>query len=159
MLVSHPWTGCCITGVFNIMGEEVLEAVVDESDRLASICGSCRCKTVSQGLPMVELELFQCSLPPGSVSCNSGQCGVPTIAARCISHRSTLHQPSQHAASAITARCISHRSAFEFPSQCAFAWHICHLLCLWSWLLRLFCLTGGSLQNASDPLLTICSLG
>ena len=119
------------------MGEEVLEAVVDESDGLASICESCRCKTVSQGLPMVELEQFQCSLPPGSVSTHSGQCGVPTIA----------------------ARCISHRSAFEFPSQCAFAWHICHLLCLWSWLLRLFCLTGGSLQNASEPLLTICSLG
>lgn len=111
--------------------------VVDESDGLVSICGSCRCKTVSQGLPMVELEQFQCSLPPGSVSTHSGQCGVPTIA----------------------ARCISHRSAFEFPSQCAFAWHICHLLCLWSWLLRLFCLTGGSLQNASEPLLTICSLG
>ena len=84
-----------ITRVFNIMGEEVLEAVVDESDVLASICGSCRCKTVSQGLPMVELEQFQCSLPPGSVSTHSGQCGVPTIAARCISHRSTLEFPSQ----------------------------------------------------------------
>lgn len=71
--------------------------VVDESDGLASICGSCRCKTVSQAFPTVELELFQCSLPPGSVSCHSGQCGVPTIA----------------------ARSISHRSAFEFPSQCA----------------------------------------
>lgn len=135
--MSHPWTGCCITGVFNIMGEEVLEAVVDESDGLASICGSCRCKTVSQGPMTVELEQFQCSLPPGSVSCHLSQCGVPTIAARRISHRSTL----------------------EFPSQCAFAWHICHLLCLWSWLLRLFCLTGCSLQNASEPLLTICSLG
>ena len=119
------------------MGEEVLEAVVDESDGLAPIFELGRCKTVSQGLPTVELELFQYSLPPGSVSTHSGQCGVPTIAARCISHRSTL----------------------EFPSQCAFAWHICHLLCLWSWLLRLFCLTGGSLQNASEPLLTICSLG
>lgn len=69
--------------------------VVDESDGLVSICGSCRCKTVSQGLPMVELEQFQCSLPPGSVSCHSGQCGVPTIAARSISHRSTLEFPSQ----------------------------------------------------------------
>ena len=76
------------------MGEEVLEAVVDESDGLASICGSCRCKTVSQGLPMVELELFQYSLPPGSVSTHSGQCGVPTIAARCISHRTALHRSS-----------------------------------------------------------------
>ena len=69
--------------------------VVDESDGLASICGSCRCKTVSQGLPMVELEPFQCSLPLGSVSCHSGQCGVPTIAARCISHRSALRRASQ----------------------------------------------------------------
>lgn len=92
------------------MGEEVLEAVVDESDGLASICGSCRCKTVSQGLPMVELELFQYSLPPGSVSTHSGQCGVPTIAARCISHRGTLHQPSQHAASAIAVHLNSPRS-------------------------------------------------
>ena len=77
------------------MGEEVLEAVVDESDGLASICESCRCKTVSQGLPMVELELFQCSLPPGSVSTHSGQCGAPAIAARSISHRSTQRLPSQ----------------------------------------------------------------
>lgn len=69
--------------------------VVDESDGLASICGSCRCKTVSQAFPMVELEQFQCSLPPGSVSTHSGQCGVPTIAARCISHHSTLEFPSQ----------------------------------------------------------------
>lgn len=111
--------------------------VVDESDGLASVCGSCRCKTVSRGPMMVELEQFQCSLLPGSVSCHLSQCGAPTIAARSISRRSTL----------------------EFPSQCAFAWHICHLLCLWSWLLRLFCLTGCSLQNASEPLLTICSLG
>ena len=86
-----------ITKVFNIMGEEVLEAVVDESDGLASICGSCRCKTVNQAFPTVELEQFQYSLLPGSVSTHSGQCGVPTIAARSISHRSTLHQPSQHA--------------------------------------------------------------
>ncbi len=71
--------------------------VVDESDGLVSICGSCRCKTVSQGLPMVELEQFQCSLPPGSVSCHLSQCGVPAIA----------------------ARCVCHRGAFEFPSQCA----------------------------------------
>lgn len=41
--------------------------VVDESDGLASICGSCRCKTVSQGSMTVELEQYQCSLPPGSV--------------------------------------------------------------------------------------------
>ena len=68
--------------------------VVDESDGLASICGSCRCKTVIQGLPTVELELFQYSLLPGSVFCYSGQCGVPTIAARCISHRSTPRLPS-----------------------------------------------------------------
>lgn len=84
-----------ITRVFNIMYEEVLEAVVDESDGLASICGSCRCKTVSQGPMTVELEQFQCSLPLGSVSCHSGQCGVPTIAARSISHHSTLRLPSQ----------------------------------------------------------------
>ena len=77
------------------MGEEVLEAVVDESDGLAPICEMCRCKTVSQGLPTVELELFQYSLPPGSVSAHSGQCGAPTIAARRISHRGTLHLPSQ----------------------------------------------------------------
>ena len=69
--------------------------VVDESDVLAPICEMCRCKTVSQGLPAVELEQFQCSLPPGSVSCHSSQCGVPTIAARSISHRSTLEFPSQ----------------------------------------------------------------
>ena len=69
--------------------------VVDESDGLVSICGSCRCKTVSQGLPTVELEQFQYSLLPGSVSCHSAQCGVPTIAARSISHRSTLRLPSQ----------------------------------------------------------------
>ena len=69
--------------------------VVDESDGLASICRSCRCKTVSQGLPTVELEQFQYSLLPGSVSCHSGQCGVPTIAVRCISPRSTLRLPSQ----------------------------------------------------------------
>lgn len=69
--------------------------VVDESDGLASICGSCRCKTVSQGLPTVELERFQHSLLSGSVSCHFGQCGVPTIAARSISHRSTPRQPSQ----------------------------------------------------------------
>lgn len=68
--------------------------VVDESDGLASICGSCRCKTVSQGLQTVELEQFQYSLLPGSVSCHSGQCGVPTIASRCISHRSTLRLAS-----------------------------------------------------------------
>lgn len=101
------------------MYEEVLEAVVDESDGLASICELCRCKTVSQGLPTVELEQFQHSLLPGSVSTHLSQCGVPTIAVRCISHRSTLHQPSRHAASAIAVRCISHHSAFEFPSQCA----------------------------------------
>ena len=77
------------------MDEEVLEAVVDESDGLASICGSCRCKTVSQAFPTVELEQFQCSLPPGSVSCHSGQCGAPTIAARSISRRSTLRLPSR----------------------------------------------------------------
>ena len=77
------------------MDEEVLEAVVDESDGLASVCGSCRCKTVSQGLPAVELEQFQCSLLPGSVSTHSGQCGAPTIAARSISHRSTLRLPSR----------------------------------------------------------------
>lgn len=69
--------------------------VVDESDGLASICGSCRCKTVSQGLPMVELELFQYSLLPGYVFTHSGQCGVPTIAARRISHRITLRLPLQ----------------------------------------------------------------
>ena len=84
-----------ITRVFIIMGEEVLEAVIDESDVLAPICEMCRCKTVSQGLPTVELELFQYSLPPGSVSTHSGQCGAPTIAARCISHRSTLRFASQ----------------------------------------------------------------
>ena len=72
------------------MGEEVLEAVVDESDGLASICGSCRCKTVSQAFPMVKLEQFQYSLPPGSFSTHSGQCGVPTIAARLNSPRSVL---------------------------------------------------------------------
>lgn len=77
------------------MGEEVLEAVVDESDVPVPICELCRCKTVSQGLQTVELELFQYSLPPGSVSCHSSQCGVPTIAARSISHRSTLRLPSQ----------------------------------------------------------------
>lgn len=69
--------------------------VVDESDGLVSICGSCRCKTVSQGPMTVELELFQYSLLPGSVSTHSGQCGAPTIAARSISHRSTLHLPSR----------------------------------------------------------------
>ena len=99
------------------MGEEVLEAVVDESDGLASICGSCRCKTVSQGLPMVELEPFQCSLPLGSVSCHSGQCGVPTIAARCISHRSTQHQPSQHAAFAIAVHLNSPRSVLSLGTS------------------------------------------
>lgn len=77
------------------MGEEVLEAVADESDGLASICESCRCKTVSQGLPTVELEQFQYSLLPGSVSCHLCQCGVPTIAARSISPRSTLRFASQ----------------------------------------------------------------
>lgn len=92
------------------MYEEVLEAVADESDGLASICELCRCKTVSQGLPAVELEQFQCSLPPGSVSTHSGQCGVPTIAARCISHRGTLHQPSQHAAFALSVHLNSPRS-------------------------------------------------
>ena len=108
------------------MGEEVLEAVADESDGQAPICGSCRCKTVSQGLQTVDLEQFLCSLLPGSVSTHLSQCGVPTIAARCISHRGTLHQPSQHAASAIAARSISPRSTlrlpsqrFEFPSHCA----------------------------------------
>ena len=98
-----------ITRVFNIMGEEVLEAVVDESDGLASICELCRCKTVSQGPPTVELERFQCSLPPGSVSCHSGQCGVPTIVARSISPRGTLHQPSRHAAFAIAVHLNSPR--------------------------------------------------
>lgn len=69
--------------------------VVDESDGLASICELCRCKTVSQGPMTVELEQFQYSLPPGSVSTHFGQCGVPTIAARSISHRSTPRLPSQ----------------------------------------------------------------
>lgn len=69
--------------------------VVDESDGLASICGSCRCKTVSRGPMMVELEQFQCSLLPGSVSTHLRQCGVPTIAVRSISHRGTLRLPSQ----------------------------------------------------------------
>lgn len=101
------------------MGEEVLEAVVDESDGLASICGSCRCKTVSQGLPTVELERFQYSLPPGYVSIHLSQCGVPTIAARSISHRSTQRLASRHAASALAARCVCPRSAFEFPSHYA----------------------------------------
>lgn len=77
------------------MGEEVLEAVAGESDGLAPICEMCRCKTVSQGLQTVELEQFQHSLLPGSVSCHSSQCGVPTIAARCISPRSTLRFASQ----------------------------------------------------------------
>lgn len=75
------------------MDEEVLEAVVGESDGQASICGSCRCKTVSRGPMMVELEQFQYSLPPGSVSTHSGQCGAPTIAVRSISHRGTLEFP------------------------------------------------------------------
>ena len=83
--------------------------VVDESDGLASVCGSCRCKTVSQGFPTVELELFQYSLPPGSVSCHSSQCGVPTIAARSIGHRSTLEFPSQCA--------CSNRSVMSFFSR------------------------------------------
>lgn len=69
--------------------------VVEEFAVLAPICELCRCKTVSQGLPMVELEQFQCSLPPGSVSTHLSQCGVPTIAARSISPRSTLRLPSQ----------------------------------------------------------------
>lgn len=77
------------------MYEKVLEAVVDESDGLASICELCRCKTVSQGPMTVELEQFQYSLLPGSVSTHLSQCGVPTIAARSISHRSTLRLPSQ----------------------------------------------------------------
>ncbi len=77
------------------MYEEVLEAVVDESDGLASICELCRCKTVSQGPMTVELEPFQYSLLPGSVSTHLSQCGVPTIAARSISPRSTLRLPSQ----------------------------------------------------------------
>lgn len=77
------------------MDEKVLEAVVDEFDVLAPICELCRCKTVSQGLPAVELEQFQYSLLPGSVSTHLSQCGVPTIAARCISHRGTLRLPSQ----------------------------------------------------------------
>lgn len=92
------------------MDEEVLEAVVDESDGLASICGSCRCKTVSQGPMMVELEQFQCSLLPGSVSCHLSQCGVPAIAARSISHRGTQHQLSQHAAFGIVVHLNSPRS-------------------------------------------------
>lgn len=68
--------------------------VVDESDGLASICGSCRCKTVSQAFPTVELEQFQYSLLPGSVSIHLSQRGAPTIAARCISPRSTPRLPS-----------------------------------------------------------------
>ena len=99
------------------MGEEVLEAVVDESDGLASICELCICKTVSQGIQTVELELFQYSLLPGSVSCHSGQCGVPTIAARRISHRSTLHQPSQYAAFAIAVHLNSPRSVLASIAQ------------------------------------------
>lgn len=110
------------------MGEEVLEAVVDESDGLAPVCGSCRCKTVSQGSMTVELEQFQCSLPPGSVSTHSGQCGVPTIAARSISHRSTQHQPSRHAASAIATRCVCHRGAFEFPLAVCLLQLLCNVL-------------------------------
>ena len=82
-----------ITRVFIIMGEEVLEAVIDESDVLAPICEMCRCKTVSQGLQTVELELFQYSLLPGCVFTLLNQCGVPTLAARCISPRSTLRLP------------------------------------------------------------------
>ena len=77
------------------MDEEVLEAVADGFDVLASICELCRCKTVSQGLPTVELEQFQHSLLPGSVSIHLSQCGVPTIAARCICPRSTPRLPSQ----------------------------------------------------------------
>ena len=69
--------------------------VVDESDGQASICELCRCKTVSQAFPAVELEQFQYSLPPGYVSTHLSQCGVPTIAARSINHRSTLEFPSQ----------------------------------------------------------------
>ena len=89
------------------MGEEVLEAVVDESDGLDSICGSCRCKTVSQGLPAVELELFQYSLLPGYVFTHSGQCGVQTIAARCISHRGTLEFPRSVLALGTSAICCA----------------------------------------------------
>ena len=84
-----------ITRVFNIMDEEVLEAVVDESDGLAPICELCRCKTVSQGLQTVELEQFQYSLLPGCVFTLLNQCGVPTLAARSISPRSTLRFASQ----------------------------------------------------------------
>ena len=87
----------------------MLEAVVEEFAVLAPICELCRCKTVSQGLPAVELERFQYSLLPGSVSCHSGQCGVPTIVARSISPRGTQHQPSQHAAFAIAVHLNSTR--------------------------------------------------
>ena len=44
-----------ITGVFNIMNGEVLEAVVEESEGVAPICILYRCETASRGLQKHEL--------------------------------------------------------------------------------------------------------
>ena len=45
-----------VTGVFNIMNGEVLEAVVEELGGLAHMCLLCRFKTVSGGLQKHELS-------------------------------------------------------------------------------------------------------
>ena len=52
----------------------------------------------------------------------------------------------------------SQESSTSCMKKCSRLW-LTNLMSLWSWLLRLFCLTGGSRQNASETLLTICSLG
>lgn len=44
-----------ITRVFNITDEEVLGAVVNESDGLAHICNLYQCKMASQELPKLKL--------------------------------------------------------------------------------------------------------
>lgn len=49
----------------------------------------------------------------------SGTClgGRSTNAARCTSHRSTLHRPTQRAASPNATRCTSHHTALPYPSR------------------------------------------
>lgn len=59
--------------------------------------------------------------PFSRLAAQSGTClgGRSTNAARCTSHRSTLHRPTQHAAPAIAPHCLPRPAATPFAGQAA----------------------------------------
>lgn len=65
-----------------------------------------------------------CTTPRHPFSCltaQSGTClgGRPTNAARCTSHRSTLHRPTQRVAPAIAPHCLPRPATAPFAGQAA----------------------------------------